>query len=118
MATSQNQTLVTLYKSLCAQQDALSSAIQKATDANVADAISTENYEVMHRIVLVQNLLFQADSPELQASVKAVKDASGQLESAIANIQRVTDFINGVSSYLELVDKAIDLAKTLAPLAA
>ena len=38
MAATQNQTLIALYKSLCAQQDALSSAIQKATDPNLADA--------------------------------------------------------------------------------
>ena len=118
MATTQNQTLIALYKSLCAQQDALSSAIQKATDPNLADALSTENYEVMHRLVLVQNLLFQSDSTELQQSVKAVTAASGQLQTAISNIQKVSDVVNGVSSYLALVDKAIDLAKTLAPLAA
>jgi hypothetical protein len=118
MANSQNPTLVALYQSLCAQQDALSNAIQKTTDPQLADTLSTENYEVMHRMVLTQNLLFQSDSTALQENVKAVTDASGQLQSAIANINKISDLVNGVSNYLALVDKAIDLAKTLAPMAA
>jgi hypothetical protein len=113
MAT-QNQTLITLYKLLCSQQDAISTAIQKATDPNVADTLSTENYEIMHRIVLVQNLLFQADSPQLQANVKAVTNSAAQLQNAIANINSVSGIVNDVSNYLGLVDEAIDLAKTVA----
>jgi hypothetical protein len=113
MAT-QNPTLVALYKSLCSQQDSLSAAIQKTTDSNVADALSTENCEIMHRIVLTQNLLFQSDSAELQADVKAVQTAAGQLQNTITNIQKASDVVNGVTQYLALVDEAIDLAKTLA----
>ena len=118
MATNQNQTIVTLYQSLCDQQNALSAAIQSTTDPNLADALSTENYEVMHRIVLAQNLLLQSDSAALQKCVKAVSDASAQLQTSIAQVTNATSIIKSVSSYLALVDKAIDLAKTLAPLAA
>jgi hypothetical protein len=118
MATAQNTTLAALYQSLCAQQDIISAAIQKATDPNIADALSTENYEVMHRIVLTQALLFQSDSPALQAGVKAATNAAEQLQAAINNIQSVSNVVNSVSQYLGLVDEAIDLAKTLAPLVA
>jgi hypothetical protein len=113
-----NPTLITLYQSLCAQQDTLSAAIQKATDPNVADALSTENHEVMHRIILTQNLLFQSDTFALQQAVKTVTDASTQLQAALKKIQTATDVVTGVTSYLTLVDTAIDLAKTLAPMAA
>jgi hypothetical protein len=113
-----NQTLVSLYQSLCAQQDVISAKISKTTDPGIADALSTENYEIMHRIVLTQNLLFQSDSADLKTAVKAATDAAGQLQAAINNIQSVTNVVNGVSQYLSLVDVAIDLAKTLAPLAA
>ena len=116
--TPQNKDILALYNSLSAQQAALSAAIQKTTDPNVADALSTESYEIMHRIVLAQNLLFQSDSTALQQSVTAVTNASGQLQTAITNIQKVSDVVNAVSSYLTLVDQAIDLAKTLAPMAA
>jgi hypothetical protein len=113
-----NKSILALYNSLSAQQAALSAAIQKATDPNVADALSTESYEILHRIVLAQNLLFQSDSAALQQSVTAVTNASGQLQSTITNIQNVSNVIGAVSSYLGLVDQAIDLAKTLAPMAA
>ena len=114
MPNPQNSTIVALYNSLCTQQEALSAAIQKATDSKLADAIATENFEIMHRMVVTQNLLFQADSPALQESVKAVTDASPQLQTAIRNIQTVTDVVNDVSCYLTLVDEAIDLAKIMA----
>jgi len=118
MPNSQNASIVVIYQSLNAQQDALSEAIQKTTDPQLAGAISTESSEVLHRIILTQNLLFQSDSPALQKSASAVTNASGQLQSAILAVNNVSDLVNGVSTYLALVDKAIDLAKTLAPLAA
>lgn len=114
MPNTQNPTIAALYNSLCTQQAALSAAIQKATDPKLADAISTENFEIMHRIVVTQNLLFQQDSSALQQSVRAVTDASPQLQTAIKNIQTVTDVVNDVSCYLTLVDEAIDLAKIMA----
>lgn len=114
----QNTNIVDLYKSLCAQQDALSVKIQNETDPKLADAYSTENYEIMHRIVLTQSLLFQSDSAALQKSVQAVKTADGQLQSGLAKIKTAVDVVNAVSGYLSYVDQAIDLAKTLAPLAA
>jgi hypothetical protein len=114
----QNPTLVTLYQSLCAQQDAISKAIQDATDPTLATTLSTENFEIMHRIVLVQNLLFQSDSAELRKGVKAVTKAAGQLQEALEDISSASDIVNNVSQFLGLVDEAIDLAKTLAPLAA
>jgi len=114
MPNTQNPSIVALYNSLCAQQAALSAAIQKTTDPKLADAISTENFEIMHRIVVTQNQLFQSDSVALQQSVRAVTDASPQLQTAIRNIQTVTDVVNDVSCYLTLVDEAIDLAKIMA----
>jgi hypothetical protein len=62
----------------------------------------------------VQNLLFQADAPQLQTDVKAARDASGQLQTAITSISSVSAIVQSVSKYLGLVDEAIDLAKTLA----
>lgn len=115
---AQNPDIVALYKSLCAQQDALSAAIQNTTDPKVASTIATEITEVAHRIVLAQNLLFQADNAKLTSTVNAVKNASKDLTAAIGQIQNVTGFLNSVSAYLATVDQAIDLAKTLAAAAA
>ena len=110
----QNPNIVAIYNSLCAQQDALSAVIQATTDPKLAATISTEIQEVAHRIILTQNLLFLADAPQLAAAVNSVKTASQNLTTAIGQIQQVTNFLNSVSTYLGYVDKAIDLAKTLA----
>jgi hypothetical protein len=111
---NQNPDIVAMYNSLCAQQDALSAAIQATTDPKLAATISTEIQEVAHRIVLTQNLLFLADAPQLSAAVNSVKIASQNLTTAIGQLKEVTGFLNSVSTYLGYVDQVIDLAKTLA----
>jgi hypothetical protein len=117
MAT-QNQSLLTIYNSLCAQQDALSNEIQQTTDEDMAGTISTEIHEIAHRLILVQNLMFAADSAQLAALVTNVQADSKSLTQAIGQIGQTTVFLNSVSAYLADVDQAIDLAKTLATAAA
>ena len=108
----QNQDLVSLLNSLNAQQSALTDQLQDTTDPGLANAISTEIFEILHRIVLTQNLLFQSDSAQLRAAVATVKSADGTLSAAIGQITKAADVINAVSTYLAYVDKAIDLAKS------
>jgi len=117
MAT-QNQSLVTIYNSLCDQQDALSAEIQQTTNQQLATTISTEIQEIAHRIILVQNLMFAADSTELAGMAANVQAASKNLTQAITQIGQAAGFLNSVSTYLGDVDQAIDLAKTLAAAAA
>jgi hypothetical protein len=107
----QNQNIVSLLNLLIAQQTALTNKLQNTADPNLASAISTEIYEILHRIVLTQNLLFQSDSDQLKAAVAAVQSADVALSSAIGQITKATDVINAVSTYLGYADKAIDLAK-------
>jgi hypothetical protein len=117
MAT-QNQSLSTIYNTLCNQQDVLSAEIQQTTDPQLAATISTEIQEIAHRIILVQNLLFAADSAQLAGMTANVQTASNNVTQAITQIGQVAGFLNSVSSYLADVDQAIDLAKTLAAAAA
>jgi hypothetical protein len=117
MAT-QNPDLLTIYNSLCTQQAALYAEIQQTTDQPLATTISTEIQEIGHRIILVQNLIFTADSTQLTIMVATVQTASKNLAQAIAQIGQAAGFLNSVSTYLADVDQAIDLAKTLAAAAA
>ena len=110
----QNQTIRTLYNTLLAQQNALSDQIQNTTDPTLANALSTEIYEITHRIILTQNLLFQSDSAALQKSVKSVQAASQTLQTALKGVDEAVDVVDAVSNFLTYVDKAIDLAKSLA----
>ena|ERR1700733_12050631 len=109
----QNPSILALYQSLCAQQDLLSNQLGNCTDAGLAGTLSNENFEIMHRIVLAQNLLFQSDSAALQASVAQVSTAANDLKTAIGKIQKAADVVTAVSTYLTYVDQAIDLAKTM-----
>jgi hypothetical protein len=113
-----NPDLVAIYNALCSQQDALSAQIQQTTDPAMADTISTEIQEIAHRILLAQNLLFKADDPRLTTLAASVASSSQKLTTAIGQITQVTNFLNSVSSFLAVVDQAIDLAKTLAAAAA
>jgi len=119
MATqTQNQSLISIYNSLCNQQDDLSAKIQQITDPQLAATVSTEIQEIAHRIILVQNLLFAADSNQLANMATNVQSASNNLTQAITQIGQAAGFLSAVSNYLADVDQAIDLAKTLAAAAA
>jgi len=115
---SQNPALVTIYNTLCDQQDALSAAIQQTTNPKLAATISAEIQEIAHRIILVQNLMFLANSAQLTGMVNNIQTTSNNLTTAIGQIGQVAGFLNSVSAYLADVDQAIDLAKTLAAAAA
>lgn len=110
----QNATILTLYKTLRDQQNALMDEIQNTTDPDVADTLSTEISELLHRIVLTQNLLFQADSAALRKSVKSVQTASVKLQSALNSANKAADIVNAMSAFLTCVDGAIDIAKKIA----
>ncbi len=109
-----NEDLQKLHDSLLSQHQALYDKLDEITDPDVAKAIITEMQELLHRIDLVQGLLFRQTTQALKNSVQKVEDADTDLEEALKAAETATDFIKGVSTYLALVDKAIDLAKTLA----
>jgi exonuclease VII small subunit len=109
-----NPDLQQLHDLLLAQHEALYNKLDDVTDPAAAQAIVTEMSEILHRIDLVQGLLFRQTTSALKKSVQKVEDADSELTEAIKSAQSATDFIKGVSSYLAVVDQAIDLAKTLA----
>lgn len=109
-----NEDLQNLHDSLLSQHQALYDKLDQTTDPDLAKAIITEMQEILHRIDLVQGLLFRQTTQALKNSVQKIDQADADLEDALQTAESVTDFVKGVSAYLALVDKAIDLAKTLA----
>ncbi len=109
-----NEDLHRLHDSLLSQHQALYDKLDATADPELATAIVTEMQEVLHRIDLVQGLLFRQTTQALKTSVQQVEDADAELEEALKSAETATDLITSVSTYLALVDKAIDLAKTLA----
>jgi hypothetical protein len=70
--------------------------------------------EVVHRIDLVQGLLFAASSKKISDAVKAVDAANQQALDSLNQIKTITGVVKTVTGILTLVDKAIDLAKMVA----
>ena len=113
-----NRDLDNMHSLLIAQHEALYEKLDTASDEDTMQAILTEMREIRHRIDLVQNLLFRQTTQQLTDAVKRVSNADTQLTTALSSAQTAAAVVKGVSTFLALVDQAIDLAKTLAPLAA
>jgi len=109
-----NPDLQQLHDLLLAQHQALYDKLDDVTDPATAQALITEMGEILHRVDLVQGLLFRQTTDALKKSLQKVKDVDSELTDAIKSAQTATELIQGVSSYLSVVDQAIDLAKTLA----
>ena len=91
----------------------LQQTLDAATTADQIHAASGEIIEVTHRITMVGRLLFHARTDAIQHAVDDVAQAKAQVSAAIAKIDKLNEFIQAVSGFLGLVDKAIDTAKSL-----
>lgn len=109
-----NPDLQTLHDSLISLVSQLADAIGEAPDSNTVDAIITEISELNHRITLCGNLLFTQQSAKIATSVKKVTDSESDVQKDIDQISSATDVVKTMTSFLALVDKAIDTAKLLA----
>ena len=112
-----NEDLLQLHAQLLAQHQALYEMLDEATDAAGARTIVTEMQEILHRIDLVQSLLFRQTTSALQQSLQQVDAADSELTDALDSFNTASDIVAGISKYLAVVDQAIDLAKTLGPAA-
>ena len=109
-----NTTLQQIQTILITQHTALSQLLGQTTDPDADQKILTEMQEVLHRINLVQNLLFKQASDELTALLPAIQQANKDLTASLGDIADVAGFLSACSSFLQGVDQAIDLAKSLA----
>jgi len=109
-----NTALQQIQGLLIAQHAALSKLLGQTTDPNTAKTILMEMQEVLHRINLVQNLLFKQASDKLNALLPGIQQANTALTTSLGNVSNVAGFLSGCSSFLQGVDQAIDLAKSLA----
>ena len=113
-----NQDLQQLHQSLIAQHQALLNKLDETDDPVEGQTIITEMQEILHRIDVVQGLLFRETTTALKNSLQKLDDADAELTKALKAAETAADVVKGVTKFLTFVDEAIDLAKTLAPLAA
>ena len=108
-----NQDLDQLHDMLVAANQQLNDSLDTITDPDLAQSVVTEMREVVHRIDLVQSLLFTQASSRISVAVQKVKDANSDLQKSLKSITDAVALVKGVTSFLTVVDNAIDLAKTL-----
>lgn len=109
--TARNPDLVALQHDLSDVLDDLIEAQERAQTADAVRAIAREIAEVNHRITVAGQLLFKRQTEQITEAVLAIQEERATLDDAIADIEKVDAFIRTVSSFLGLVDKALDIAK-------
>ncbi len=101
-----------LKEFLRARIDALRTAEEKAAAAGNLEAfraIGNQILEVEHRIRMLGRVEFADATAALKAKLEPINAARAELKQAIAEIDRLKDFVKAVSKFLGLVDKLIDL---------
>lgn len=112
-----NQTLREIHDTLLKEHDALSKQLGQTTDPSTAGMLLTEMKEILHRIDLVQGLLFRESSAALESMMPDIQEADERLSEAVADLTDSAEFLKSAAGFLKFVDQAIDIAKTLGPLA-
>src|SRR5260370_584252 len=108
-----NPSLTDLYNTLVEAHDQINTQRIKTEDDNLRDAMLMEMMEITHRIDLVQAQLFREVSDAIDKGVAKVNAAKADLDTALAKLKGLKDFINSCTAFLKVVDAAIDLAKKL-----
>lgn len=108
-----NQDMTKLHGILIDFNRKLNKRLDKTTNIDDARRIVTEMREVVHRIDLVQSLLFTKAAKRVTAAVEDVNKANAKAVQSVATLKKIVDVVRTVTSFLTLVDDAIDLAKTL-----
>src|SRR5262245_8678997 len=102
-----NQTLQQIHTLLLAQHPALTGLLDSETDPDKAKAILMEMQEVLHRIDLVQNLLFRQSSEQLDKTMSGIKKANDALTQSLEDIDNVVSLVSSTTKFLSAVDQAI-----------
>jgi hypothetical protein len=98
---------------LVKQVSNLSAALSNTTDPKMAKTLLLEMQEVTHRVDISQNLMFAAETKELQNYLPNIQAASTALQKSIDQIGQAASIISATTKFLTVVDQALDLAKTL-----
>ena len=109
-----NKTLQELHDMLLARHTEMSQSLDGITDPAKAKTVIMEMQETLHRIDLIQSLLFRQTSQQLDATLPDITRANDALEKSIQSIEDIGAFLNATANFLKYADKAIDVAKCLA----
>lgn len=107
----QNPDLLRISQSLNDVANQIHSAAMQTDDPGAYLALNNELIEVNHRITMVGAVIFAQRSQAVAGAAQQVEASKGEIEQAIQDIADISQFLQAASSFLGLVDTAIDLAK-------
>ncbi|KIU26044.1 hypothetical protein SR41_16970 [Sphingomonas melonis] len=106
-----NPDLNAVHTSLVGLVASLNASIAQATTAAQVVAITDEIAEVNARVGSVGRQLLTQQTAAITRNAQAVAKAVPDVEAAIKEFDDLRSFIGGVTRFLAIVDKAIDVAK-------
>ena len=109
-----NADLSALHRQLISLVSDLESALSSADSTATVDAVVNEISEVNHRVTMVGRLLFSQQTEKIRAATEKVNGAIAQTKAAIKKLESIKAFATAMTTFLALVDKAIDIAKLFA----
>src|SRR5438552_1035885 len=102
-----NKELQQLHELLIAQHQALFTKLDEASDVDEGKAILSDMQEILHRIDVLQGLLYRETTTALKNSLTKLDDADTELTKALKSAGTAAEIIKGVGKFLTVVDKAI-----------
>jgi hypothetical protein len=112
-----NDDLRELQGLLVKQSNALIDRLPDATTTDEVRKIQDEITELNHRVTIVGNLLFTQQTAKIASAMGKVRKAKSDVDQATAKIGDLVKFLKTMTSFLVLVDKVIDTAKLIIPIA-
>lgn len=108
---SVNPDLKAVHTQLVAVANELEASIARARSAPEVNAILDELIEVNARVTSIGRQLFTQQTNQIKTKADAALAAVAEVKQVIKQLQGVKEFVQGVTKFLGVVDKAIDVAK-------
>ena len=108
-----NQDLAAVHSALVRLVSQLDDSIANATTSAQVIAITNEIAEVNTRVASLGRQLLVQQTDAIKHQSDAVLRAIPAVENAIQSIEDLQKFVVGTTTFLQLVDKAVGLAKVV-----
>jgi len=88
--------------------------LSQSTDPNVSDGAAIEYISVHNRVATLLGLQLDADTDAMKAQAQQVTTATVKINAVLATVKVASDIISGVTTFLQVVDAFLQVAKIAA----
>jgi hypothetical protein len=85
----------------------------QSTDLDLYRAVEKQKIAIEDRISTLENLQLIQNTAAMQALVPDLKQAKTDLDGVVSKICKASDVVDGVTTFLVVVDKLADVAKAV-----